>query len=705
MLLTKKYHIVKLIYNLNGLLKKWRIKMNFFKKFTKYTMLSIFCSVLLASIYAMNNQDALSDQDFEEWLQNQQIIASPEKENDKQKLSDQNIYKLTVNSTNLQNGNSENNKNTIVIDLTQDSNDNNEKTLIDVIENSEEPTSNCSICFDDVNESDFCKLDCGHSYCNDCLTSIIDLGLKEKKTTNLVCPNKNCSKAIDEQSVRKIVKNDKNKLADYAEITTHEWLVQQPNAKHCPTPNCPYVFLNDTQHPQTITCQACNKEYCSHCLFLHDQTLTCEQAEKNRPGDKQSEEWKQKNTKNCPRCESSIEKDGGCKYVRCTTCKREFCWECLGLYEHQDHICNPINRNNQQEQVNLQNQLIFQEQLRQEQIRRQEEMRRLQEEARRQEELRRQQEIERRRQQELERIRQAKEKEEAELRIIQKNRQDAYDLERTRNTLYRAIMNDNAEGIREAVRLYLELDVWQNDREASLRQHTNQPSQYNFLNQNPLNPINGSYKTPLELAVSLAKSNAVKALLECGASPHHFLDCALNLGDIKTALALIQHGAKFTHLTMESALRFINQEPRICFELIQELINKGYDLNSYDKNANIWSLIIKCAYYLPQNEELSKTFIELLLKNGANPNDPLQGYPFLFQAIESNDLTAVKILLEAGANTQVQVVPSQLGLRNPLTPLAYALARQNHRNCGINPEIIQLLRTKIVKKKNVNRKN
>ncbi|XP_065891990.1 E3 ubiquitin-protein ligase parkin-like [Dysidea avara] len=34
-------------------------------------------------------------------------------------------------------------------------------------------------------------------------------------------------------------------------------------------------------------------------------------------------------TKNCPRCKSAIEKNGGCNHVTCLICKFEFCWPCL----------------------------------------------------------------------------------------------------------------------------------------------------------------------------------------------------------------------------------------------------------------------------------------------------------------------------------------------------------------------------------------
>ncbi|KAK3315464.1 hypothetical protein B0H66DRAFT_628584 [Apodospora peruviana] len=37
-------------------------------------------------------------------------------------------------------------------------------------------------------------------------------------------------------------------------------------------------------------------------------------------------------TKPCPGCQAPIEKNSGCAHMTCTTCKHEFCWDCLAGY-------------------------------------------------------------------------------------------------------------------------------------------------------------------------------------------------------------------------------------------------------------------------------------------------------------------------------------------------------------------------------------
>jgi len=35
----------------------------------------------------------------------------------------------------------------------------------------------------------------------------------------------------------------------------------------------------------------------------------------------------------CPKCNATIEKDGGCNHMVCKRCKFDFCWVCLTAWE------------------------------------------------------------------------------------------------------------------------------------------------------------------------------------------------------------------------------------------------------------------------------------------------------------------------------------------------------------------------------------
>ncbi|CCL98184.1 uncharacterized protein FIBRA_00178 [Fibroporia radiculosa] len=51
--------------------------------------------------------------------------------------------------------------------------------------------------------------------------------------------------------------------------------------------------------------------------------------------DSETANWIKSNTKECSKCQSTIEKNGGCNHMTCKKCKYEFCWVCMGPWsEH-----------------------------------------------------------------------------------------------------------------------------------------------------------------------------------------------------------------------------------------------------------------------------------------------------------------------------------------------------------------------------------
>lgn len=202
-------------------------------------------------------------------------------------------------------------------------------------------TTPCNICLDDKLANELVALSCSHLYCKACLNQLVDNASAERSTAQLKCPNTSCAKPLNEQDVRTITSNDIAKLTAYADICAREWLIRQPNARQCPTPNCPFVFLNDGANARATICSECNQRYCSNCLVDHERQMSCDAAKAARAGDIAYNEWKQTNTKECPQCKATIQKNGGCPTVACSQCKHAFCWNCLGPYNHLAHNCRP----------------------------------------------------------------------------------------------------------------------------------------------------------------------------------------------------------------------------------------------------------------------------------------------------------------------------------------------------------------------------
>ncbi|MDR3549994.1 MAG: ankyrin repeat domain-containing protein [Candidatus Babeliales bacterium] len=268
-----------------------------------------------------------------------------------------------------------------------------------------------------------------------------------------------------------------------------------------------------------------------------------------------------------------------------------------------------------------------------------------------------------------------------------------------KNMLYRAILNDSADDVKHAINAGADPNI-------------------QYLSQEE------STMSPLGWAVFLAKPNAVRALLECGAAINTNitrrtkyqeysempLKYALSMKDIRTALVLLNHdkhkqAAQIFSIHGDIFQYVVNIDPSeikgLILEFLQVLINRGYNINSINgdasritsgiiENKSAWSSAINSEFY-------SIEVLELLMKNGANPNQLIYAGGFawtpLHIAIQANNIRAVKFFLDVGADLTKKAGPS-MGSRHstsnpPGTPLFHAqcLALTHVENS----EIINLL--------------
>lgn len=78
--------------------------------------------------------------------------------------------------------------------------------------------------------------------------------------------------------------------------------------------------------------------FCFKCTQEWHDPVTCDMLKlwlKKCSDDSETSNWLNANTKDCPQCHVTIEKDGGCNHMTCknTSCRFEFCWTCLGAWK------------------------------------------------------------------------------------------------------------------------------------------------------------------------------------------------------------------------------------------------------------------------------------------------------------------------------------------------------------------------------------
>lgn len=207
----------------------------------------------------------------------------------------------------------------------------------------------CKTCYSEKPPSEFYALECGHQHCLVCwqfyLESSIIHGDHGQKIS---CPSR-CNRLLDDDQILKLLINNDRLTKLYKQSLVNAFVETNRLTHWCPGTPCSTVvklkFLG-IDCAQMINCDACKTVFCFQCLKQWHDPLQCsllQKWEKKNRDESMTGEWIVANTKECPQCHSSIEKNGGCNHMTCRKpgCAHEFCWLCFGSWkEHGSRPCN-----------------------------------------------------------------------------------------------------------------------------------------------------------------------------------------------------------------------------------------------------------------------------------------------------------------------------------------------------------------------------
>lgn len=116
----------------------------------------------------------------------------------------------------------------------------------------------------------------------------------------------------------------------------------------CPSPDCNNAIKVQYVDARPVMCK-CGHTFCFSCGENWHDPVKCHLLRKwikKCDDDSETSNWIAANTKECPTCNVTIEKDGGCNHMVCKnqTCRAEFCWVCLGPWEPHGSSWYSCNR-------------------------------------------------------------------------------------------------------------------------------------------------------------------------------------------------------------------------------------------------------------------------------------------------------------------------------------------------------------------------
>eukprot|EP00088_Acartia_fossae_P006986 TRINITY_DN13237_c0_g1_i2.p1 TRINITY_DN13237_c0_g1~~TRINITY_DN13237_c0_g1_i2.p1 ORF type:complete len:511 (+),score=134.69 TRINITY_DN13237_c0_g1_i2:117-1649(+) len=217
----------------------------------------------------------------------------------------------------------------------------------------------CEICCLSLPKQMMTGLECGHLFCKQCWTDYLTTKIMDEGVSQMIeCPG-SCDIIVDDQTVMNLT-HDRVKLK-YQHLITNSFVQCNRLLKWCPSPDCNNAIKVQTVEAKPVKCR-CGHQFCFSCAENWHDPVRCtfiKKWTKKCDDDSETSNWISANTKECPTCAATIEKDGGCNHVICknTSCKAEFCWVCLGPWEPHGSSWYNCNRFDEKEaKVNRDNQ-------------------------------------------------------------------------------------------------------------------------------------------------------------------------------------------------------------------------------------------------------------------------------------------------------------------------------------------------------------
>ena len=225
-----------------------------------------------------------------------------------------------------------------------------------LVEDLEVVAHHCGICFEQFDDATRCEEaiqleHCLHSFCRDCWR--LYLGAKVNEQCQVItCPEYECKNIVDTVTLLSML--DPGIVPLCLKLKFEHCFAKTADWKWCPGCQKPahcrgyqgYITDSAVCDIPVFKCE-CHKTWCFECQEAQHWPAKCENKKRykqlvlNEIGNifDANGNFYETNVfvKNCPRCKTPIDKNGGCCSMVCR-CGQNFCWNCLDMQQR----CTPL---------------------------------------------------------------------------------------------------------------------------------------------------------------------------------------------------------------------------------------------------------------------------------------------------------------------------------------------------------------------------
>jgi len=218
----------------------------------------------------------------------------------------------------------------------------------------------CQICFNDEPGLQTLALDCDHTFCKECWNDYFSSKVKDESEYTIRCMAEGCGLIAPDQFIRDLLlpspgspvgdpgreETNSNVWTRFQELVVRHYVACNKHLKFCPYPSCTNTVSCPSASSKAslstvvpiVSCgargigsdqdmsksqqfrpglQGKEHKFCFGCPIESDhRPLICAVSKnwlKKCRDDSETANWIKSNTKECPQCQSTIEKNGGCK--------------------------------------------------------------------------------------------------------------------------------------------------------------------------------------------------------------------------------------------------------------------------------------------------------------------------------------------------------------------------------------------------------
>ncbi|TSO77711.1 E3 ubiquitin-protein ligase ARIH2 [Bagarius yarrelli] len=175
----------------------------------------------------------------------------------------------------------------------------------------------CGVCLQFVRRDALLSLPCQHSFCKSCWEQHCTVLVKDGIGVGISCMAQDCSLQTPEDFVLPLLPSEELK-DKYRRYLFRDYVESHFQLQLCPGADCPIVIKVQEPRARRVQCSRCDEVFCFKCRQMYHAPTDCATIRKwltKCADDSETANYISAHTKDCPKCNICIEKNGGCNHM------------------------------------------------------------------------------------------------------------------------------------------------------------------------------------------------------------------------------------------------------------------------------------------------------------------------------------------------------------------------------------------------------